>query len=112
MIDIDLTRVHARLRYLDSGSQVYGGYDPFDQCFWLADWINLYCQASWWPYGPSLVYTMTEGSFRFRFSQSWQHWHRARYEGQPGGWNRWWCERSGATVPGGFWKCEGGRQPG
>ncbi len=110
VVDIDLTRVHAKMKYSDDGTKVFNGREPFNQCFWLPDWNNLSCRAAWWPNGPDLVYINTEGEFEFNFDPRWDHLHKAQYEGRPGGWNNWWCDRRGQTVPGGFWKCEGARQ--
>jgi len=110
VVGIDLTRVHAEMKYFDNGTQVYGGHDPYNECYAFWDgWRILSCAAHWWPNGPNYVYTNTEGEFEWLFGQ-YRHWHKAQYDGWPNGVHQWWCDHRGNTVPGGYWKCEGGRQ--
>lgn len=108
-LGIDVTRVHAAMSYYDNGSQVYGGHNPYNQCYWMSHFKCLDCDAHWIPSGPSNVYINTEGEFELKVTGWWWHWHKAQYNAYPGGYY-YWCAHQGSVIPGGYWKCEGGRQ--
>jgi len=109
IVGIDLTKVYASMKYYDNGSSVYGGHEPVNYCSWTADgWRCVSCSMAWSPTGPSYVWTNTQGTFEW-IGGLWPHWHLAQYVGSPGSYS-WGCMHTGSTVPGGYWKCEGGRQ--
>lgn len=108
-VRIPLTSVHGELSYYDDGSQVYGGYNRSNYCWWLPDgWSNTSCYYTWDPNGPSSVYSQTDGSFQWT-GGLWPHWHWVKALGYPN--NEWGvgCQTQGDTVPGGLWTCDGGR---
>ena len=96
------------MTYSDDGATVYYGRYTFNECYALPDgWRNNWCAAYWWPYGWDSVYTNTEGEFEYAGGH-WRHYHKAQFDGWPGGWNAW-CSQSGGTVPFGWWTCQGSR---
>lgn len=53
------------MKYWDDGSKVYNGHDSNCFCWYLPPYyIGVDCEASWFPYGPSLVWVRTHGDYR------------------------------------------------
>ncbi len=104
-----LTTAHGELQYKDSGSQVYGGSNPNNYCWWLPDgWSLDSCSSTWDPNGTSEVWSEDYGSFHFT-GNNWPHSQSARAIGLPGDSYSASCSHQGDTVPGGLWTCDSGR---